>query len=61
MKLRVVLNGRLGKNNPNAFKYKGYPIKISDSSDRTYTSYRQGFSILLEDAVRADIYVYRRA
>ena len=41
-RIKVSANGRLGKNNPNAYKYRG----------------RYTYRVKLEDAERADIYVH---
>lgn len=47
---RVQIVGRLGKNNPNASKYK----------NNFYHCYRPYSKIRVADASRFDIYVYRR-
>ena len=53
---RVVLQGRLGKNNPNAYKYSKFaPPEISASSG-THTHDR----IRTADAAHHDVYVYNK-
>lgn len=44
----IAIRGRLGENNPNAFKYRVGP-------KREYNTYR---NIKLEDAAHADVYIY---
>ena len=56
---RVVLKGRMGKDNPNAFKYSVAAKPKWSWSARTFGSHSHQ-TIRLDDAAHADIYVYRR-
>lgn len=49
---RIKLQGRLGENNPNAWKYRPGSYKLG--------GYGSSQSVRLPDAQRADVYVYNR-
>jgi hypothetical protein len=52
---RVCLKGRMGKNNPNAYKYS-----IKNTARRGYGGHSHQ-TIKLADAAKADVYIYDKS